>query len=38
VQYLYFLYNLIHGELGRSNVYQVPVFSVVLDRLGPVCS
>jgi ABC-type dipeptide/oligopeptide/nickel transport system permease component len=35
VQYLYFLYNLIHGELGRSNVYQVPVFSVVLDRLWP---
>jgi peptide/nickel transport system permease protein len=35
VQYLYFLYNLIHGELGRSNVYQAPVFSVVLDRLWP---
>jgi peptide/nickel transport system permease protein len=35
VQYLYFLYNLLHGELGRSNVYQAPVFSVVLDRLWP---
>jgi peptide/nickel transport system permease protein len=35
LQYFYFLYNLVHGELGRSNVYQAPVFSVVLDRLWP---
>jgi peptide/nickel transport system permease protein len=35
LQYVYFLYNLIHGELGRSSVYQAPVFSVVFERLWP---
>ncbi len=35
LQYLYFLGNLLHGELGRSNVYQAPVFAVVFDRIWP---
>ena len=35
LQYLYFLGNLLHGDLGRSNVYQAPVFAVVFDRLWP---
>jgi peptide/nickel transport system permease protein len=35
LQYFYFLYNLLHGELGRSSVFQAPVFSVVIDRLWP---
>ena len=35
LQYLYFLGNLVHGELGRSLAYQAPVFSVVADHLWP---
>jgi peptide/nickel transport system permease protein len=35
VQYLYFLDNLAHGELGRSVAYQAPVFGVVADHLWP---
>ena len=35
LQYFYFLYNLLHGELGRSSVFQAPVFGVVVDRLWP---
>ena len=35
LQYLYFLGNLLHGELGRSSVYQAPVFGVVFDRIWP---
>ncbi len=35
LQYIYFLANLLHGELGRSNVYQAPVFAVVFERIWP---
>jgi peptide/nickel transport system permease protein len=35
VQYLYFLYNLLQGEFGRSIIYRVPVLSVVADRIAP---
>jgi peptide/nickel transport system permease protein len=35
LQYLYFVGNLVHGELGRSLAYQAPVFSVVADHLWP---
>jgi peptide/nickel transport system permease protein len=35
LQYVYFLGNLLQGELGRSSVYQAPVFGVVFDRIWP---
>jgi ABC-type dipeptide/oligopeptide/nickel transport system permease component len=35
VQYLYFLYNLLQGEFGRSIIYRVPVLSVIADRIAP---
>ncbi len=35
IQYLYFLGNLAHGELGQSVAYQAPVFGVVADHLWP---
>ncbi len=35
VQYVYFLKNLFHGELGQSVVYKMPVFAVVFERLWP---
>ncbi len=35
VQYVFFLLNLLRGELGSSGVYQAPVFSVVIDHAGP---
>ena len=35
LQYVYFLGNLLQGELGRSTVYQAPVFAVVFERIWP---
>jgi peptide/nickel transport system permease protein len=35
VQYGYFLFNLLQGELGRSIIYRAPVLAVVLSRIAP---
>jgi ABC-type dipeptide/oligopeptide/nickel transport system permease component len=35
MQYVYFLNNLFHGELGQSIVYRTPVFALVFHRLWP---
>lgn len=35
LQYFYFIYNLLHGEMGRSIIYRVPVLDVILERLAP---
>src|SRR5262245_4932734 len=35
VQYGYFLFNLLQGELGRSIIYRAPVLAVVADRIAP---
>ena len=35
LQYVYFLGNLLQGELGRSIMYRSPVFSVVVGRIAP---
>jgi len=35
VQYLYFLKNLLAGDLGRSIVYKAPVAGIVFDRIAP---
>lgn len=34
-QYLYFLGNLAHGELGRSILYKVDVLTLIGSRIGP---
>ncbi|OAT76536.1 ABC transporter permease [Mangrovibacter phragmitis] len=35
VQYLYFLRNLLHGELGKSIVYRVDTLKLISSRLEP---
>ncbi len=35
VQYLFFLKNLLAGDLGRSIMYRAPVFEVIAERLAP---
>lgn len=35
VQYGYFVWNLLHGDLGRSIMYRAPVFEVIGERLPP---
>lgn len=35
VQYFYFIYNLLHGEMGRSIIYRSPVLDVIAERLAP---
>ncbi|MCP4383119.1 MAG: ABC transporter permease [Hyphomicrobiales bacterium] len=34
-QYFYFIWNLLHGEMGRSIIYRAPVLEVVAERLAP---
>ncbi|MCL2898651.1 ABC transporter permease [Brenneria tiliae] len=35
LQYLYFLRNLLHGEMGRSIVYRVDTLKLILSRIEP---
>jgi peptide/nickel transport system permease protein len=35
LQYFYFLYNLLQGEMGNSIIYRIPVIEVILERLAP---
>ncbi len=35
LQYFYFLYNLVQGEMGRSIIYRIPVLDVIAERLSP---
>ncbi|MCG8356036.1 MAG: ABC transporter permease [Kiloniellales bacterium] len=35
VQYVYFVVNLLQGEMGRSIMYRAPVLEVILERLAP---
>jgi len=35
LQYFYFLYNLLQGEMGNSIIYRIPVIQVILERLAP---
>lgn len=35
LQYVYFLVNLLQGEMGNSIIYRVPVLQVILERLAP---
>ena len=34
-QYLNFVFGLLHGDLGRSFVYNEPALSVIMQRLRP---
>ncbi|GAB5471091.1 MAG: ABC transporter permease [Rhodospirillales bacterium] len=38
LQYVYFLYNLLQGEMGRSIIYRAPVLDVIVERLAPTLS
>ena len=33
MQYLYFLKNLVRGEMGRSIVYKMPVLGLIVERI-----
>lgn len=35
LQYFYFLYNLLQGEMGNSIIYRISVLDVILERLAP---
>src|SRR5215475_1476645 len=35
VQYLYFVKNLLHGEMGKSILYKTQVLGLVVDRIMP---
>lgn len=38
LQYLYFLRNLMHGELGKSIIYRVDTFKLIATRIEPTVS
>lgn len=38
LQYVYFLWNLVQGEMGRSIIYRAPVLEVITERLAPTLS
>ena len=35
VQYFYFLYNFIQGDLGKSIIFKIPVIELVFQRIEP---
>ena len=35
IQYFYFLYNFIQGDLGKSIIFKIPVIELIFQRIEP---